>query len=144
MLNNLTLVGRLTREPEFYQKDKDATPVVNYSLAFNQGFKADGSEDTGFIDAKSFGKLAETINKWLSKGDKVAVSGRIAQRKFQRKDGSNASVIELIVDGVEFIDVLKAGNEDVEEPNVEELPFEPKEEVKLPEKPVAKPTRRSR
>ena len=126
MLNNVSLVGRLTREVELYKKDENSSAVVNYALAFSQGIKADGSEDTGFVEVKSFGKLAEVIAKWLSKGDKVAISGRVNYRSFTRKDGSKGSALEIIADNLEFIDVLKTSEEDVEEPNVDELPFEPK------------------
>lgn len=142
MLNTITLVGRLTREPEWFKKNEETKAVVNFSLAFSQGM-VNGAEDSGFIDCKAFGTLADTIYKWLSKGDKVAVAGRIHHRKFERKDGSKGSVIEIIADSLEFIDVLKVGNEEVEV-NTEELPFEPAPEVKAPEKPVAKPSRRSR
>ena len=142
MLNTITLVGRLTREPEWFKKNEETNAVANFALAFSQGL-VNGEEDTGFIDCKAFGKLANTIHEWLSKGDKVAISGRIHHRKFQRKDGSNGSVMEILVDNLEFIDVLKVGNEE-EEVNTEELPFEPAEEVKPGEKTVAKPTRTRR
>lgn len=126
MLNNVVLVGRLTKEPEVYE-GKEGIKMVSFALAFSEG-----KEDTGFIDCKCFSNTAELVEKWLSKGDKVAIDGRLSQRKFQRKDGSNGSVIEVIVGGLEFIDVLKTNN-------IEEAP-EPVAE----EKPVAKPTRRSR
>ena len=151
MLNVIALVGRLTREPEQYLGAKDNS-VTKFSLAFNQGKNPDGSDNTGFIDVTCFDKLAETCGEWLSKGDKIAITGRINQRKFQRKDGTNGSTIEILASNVEFIDILKQSDEEVEEPNEEELPFEPDPEVKVPEKksapqnakPVAKPTRTRR
>ena len=135
MLNTICLVGRLTREVEYYPGDDSKKAAVNYSLAFNQG-----TEDAGFVNVKSFGGLADTINEWLVKGDKIAITGRLMQRKFKRKDGSNGSEIIVIADAVEFIDVLK---KDTEETPDQELPFDPAPEVEEP-KPVAKPTRRSR
>ena len=140
MLNNLALVGRLTREPELYTGKNDGK-VVNFSLAFTQGVNADGSDNTGFIDCKAFNKLADSIHEWLSKGDKVAVAGRIIEEKFTKRDGSKGSKHLIIVDSLEFIDVLKSQTEETPE---EELPFEePTPKVEEP-KPVAKPTRRSR
>ena len=132
MLNSVVLVGRLTKEPEVYE-GKEGLKMVTFSLAFSEG-----KDETGFIDCKCFNSTAEVAEKWLSKGDKVAVDGRISQRKFQRKDGSNGSVVEIIVSNLEYIDVLKTNN--VEEPNVEDIAPEPVAE----EKPVAKTTRRSR
>lgn len=161
MLNQIALVGRLTREPELFQSNS-GTPITKFALAFNQGKNPDGTEDTGFIEVSTFETLANTCGEWLSKGDKVAVTGRIYQKRFTRKDGSKGSNIELIASGVEFIDILKQSNEDEEEedlgyvqshnPEPEELPFEPDPEVKVPEnksapqnaKPVAKPTRSRR
>ncbi len=142
MLNSIALVGRLTREPEEF---KGAT---RFSLAFNQGKNSDGSDNTGFIDVVTFDKLATSCGEWLSKGDKVAISGRINHKKFARKDGTTGSTIEILASSVEFIDVLKTAEENVEEPNEEELPFEPDPEVKVApkqeSKPVAKPTRTRR
>lgn len=139
MLNNISLVGRLTREPELYNGKNDSK-VSNFSLAFAQGVNADGSDNTGFIDCKAFNKIAETIQEWLVKGDKVAISGRITEEKFTRKDGSKGSKHLIIVDSLEFIDVLKSKTEETPE---EELPFE-KEEPKPEPKPVAKPQRNRR
>lgn len=157
MLNVIALVGRLTREPELFNANS-GTPITKFALAFSQGKNPDGTEDTGFIEVTSFENLANTCGEWLSKGDKVAVTGRIIQKRFVRKDGSKGSNIELIASNVEFIDILKQVNEDGEmekehlEAEEEELPFEPDPEVKVPEKksapqnakPVAKPTRSRR
>ena len=151
MLNVIALVGRLTREPELFSTNS-GNSVVKFALAFNQGKNADGTEEAGFIEVTTFDKTADICGEWLSKGDKVAVTGRIYQKKFTRKDGSKGSNIELMASGVEFIDILKQSEEDVEEPNEEELPFEPDPEVKVEKpkaapqnaKPVAKPTRTRR
>lgn len=151
MLNQIALVGRLTREPELFQTNS-GKQLTKFALAFNQGKNPDGTEDTGFIEVSTFESLANTCGEWLSKGDKIAITGRIIQKKFVRKDGSKGSNIELIASGVEFIDILKQSEDEVEEPNEQELPFEPDPEVKVPEKksapqnakPVAKPTRTRR
>lgn len=143
MLNKVCLVGRLTREVETYEnKETKELSVVNFALAFSQGKNQDGSDNTGFVDCVAYSNLAKTIAEWLSKGDKVAIGGRIEHRSFSRKDGSKGTQIRIVVDSLEFIDVLKSRtDEDLHE---DELPFEPHEEVKVPEKPVAKPTRSRR
>lgn len=151
MLNVIALVGRLTREPELYNSNT-GKQITKFALAFNQGKNADGTEDTGFIEVTTFDNLAQTCGEWLSKGDKVAITGRIYQKKFVRKDNSKGSQIELLASNVEFIDILKTSEDNVEEPNEEELPFDPSPEVKVEQpksapqnaKPVAKPTRTRR
>lgn len=151
MLNQIALVGRLTREPELFTTNS-GNKIAKFALAFNQGKNPDGTEYTGFIEVSTFEPLTDTCGEWLSKGDKIAITGRIIQKKFVRQDGSKGSNIEIIASGVEFIDILKQSEDEVEEPNEQELPFEPDPEVKVetpkaaPQnaKPVAKPTRTRR
>lgn len=133
MLNVVTLVGRLTREVQYFAGKEEKKSVAVFSIAFSQGI-----EETGFIDCKAFGKSADLINEWLVKGDKIGLSGSLHQRKFERKDGSKSSTIEIHVESIEFLDLLKQA-EDPEYPDVKGVPEDIPEE-----KPVAKPTRRSR
>ena len=135
MLNQIALVGRLTREPELIQT-KSGKQITKFALAFKQGVNEDGTEDTGFIEVSTFETLAKICDEWLSKGDKVIVTGRICQRKFTRKDGSKGSNIELLASGLEFVDLLKEQSEDEEEDEVKEEPQNAK--------PVAKTTRNRR
>ena len=133
MLNVVTLVGRLAREVQYFAGKEEKKSVAVFSLAFSQGI-----EETGFIDCKAFGKSADLINEWLVKGDKIGLSGSLHQRKFERKDGSKSSTIEIHVDSIEFLDVLKQAKEP-EEADVEDVPEELPEE-----KPVEKLPRRRR
>ena len=110
MLNSIILVGRLTREPQFFEKE-ETTPVVNFDIAVDNLGQDAG---TTFISCKAFGKVAQNINSFCVKGSKVAVAGRIQQRNFMRKDGSKGSTYEVICDSVEFLDT-KAKDEEPEE-----------------------------
>lgn len=140
MLNQIALVGRLTRDPETL-KTHSGSLITKFALAFNQGKNTDETEDTGFIEVTTFDPLAKPCAEWLSKGDKVAITGRIHQKKFVRTDGSKGSSIEVIASGVEFIDIIKQGEAEQEV----EIPFEADPEVKVEApKPVAKPTRNRR
>ena len=158
MLNSIALVGRLTREPEAFTNGKGDT-IVNFTLAFSNGLNPDGSENTGFIDCKTFKNVATTCAEWLSKGDKVAVTGRISYRKFTKKDGTNGVAYQILVNDVEFIDILKTTENEAPEVDVNELPFDPAPEIKeapvkqeapkqeaapVNQKPVAKVTRHRR
>ena len=100
MLNLIILVGRLTKTPQLYSKE-DATDVVNFDIAVDNLGKDAG---TTFLSCKAFGKVAQNLNKFCDKGSKVAVSGRLQQRNFIRKDGSKGSTYEVICDSVEFLD----------------------------------------
>ena len=100
MLNSIIIVGRLTREPQFFSKE-DTTDVINFDIAVDNLGQDAG---TTFLSCKAFGKVAQNINKFCIKGSKVAVAGRIQQRNFIRKDGSKGSAYEIICDSVEFLD----------------------------------------
>ena len=100
MLNLIILVGRLTKTPQLYSKE-DATDVVNFDIAVDNLGKDAG---TTFLSCKAFGKVAQNVNKFCDKGSKVAISGRLQQRSFIRKDGSKGSTYEVICDSVEFLD----------------------------------------
>jgi len=99
-MNNVTLVGNLTREPEirFFQGDKS---VVNTGLAINKSFKnasGEWQEETDFVDLSIWQNAgAENVANSLSKGDRVIVSGVLKQNTWQTDSGENRSKIEVTV-----------------------------------------------
>ena len=102
MINRVVLVGRLTRDPDV-RSTNSGNQVASFSLAFDNKTKgADGKNTSGFINVTVFGKPAEFAANWFKKGTLVAVEGRLRERKFQRRDGTNASTIEIVADNVEF------------------------------------------
>ena len=102
MLNLIILVGRLTKTPQLFVNAKEGTAdVVNFDIAVDNLGKDAG---TTFLSCKAFGKVAQNVNKYCDKGSKIAVSGRIQQRNFIRKDGSKGSAYEVICESVEFLD----------------------------------------
>ena len=71
-MNNVSLTGRLTREPELrYGGQDNSTAITRFTLAVDDG------KDTDFINIKCFGRTAEWAQKWLSKGSKAEVTGKI-------------------------------------------------------------------
>lgn len=115
MLNNITLIGRLTKTPEH----NEAVSVVNFDLAVdNVMLEKDGTRGTTFVPCKAFNKVAEIIVQYCDKGQKLGISGRLQQRNFTRKDGSKGSVLEVIVDSIELLEPKQ-----VEEPVVEDEPL---------------------
>lgn len=127
MLNVICLVGRLTDNVEIH-KGKDGN-VGSFYLAYDQG-----KDDTGFIKCVVFNATADTCDNFLHKGDKIAVSGRFYDRQFTRKDESRGHEAQILVNSIEFIDVVFGDEEEA-----------PKEEApKEEQKPVAKSSRRSR
>ena len=108
MLNNVSLVGRLTKKPEA------RGTIARSSLAIDTG-----KDETSFIDVVFFGKTAENVIKFVNKGDMIGVSGYLHQNKYTAKDGTTRSSIEVNVNDVAF---LSSKKEEPADPKTEELP----------------------
>lgn len=123
-MNIVALVGRMVKMPELKQT-KSGKSVISFTLAVDKDFKnEDGTRDAYFIDCVAFEKRAEIISKYVGKGDKFGITGKISTRTYQRNDGSNAKAVEIIVEGFEFLESKKTGdgqNAPTAEPQWEEL-----------------------
>lgn len=102
-MNNVSLVGRLTKDPELNYTPQNQTAVCKFTIAVDRP-KING-EDKGadFIRITVWGKQAESCNKYLAKGKQVAVSGRIQIGSYKNKDGQNVYTVDVISDRVEFL-----------------------------------------
>ena len=103
MINRVILVGRLTKEPEL-RTTASGINVLSFTLAFdNKNKNADGSRGSSFINCTAWRNNAEIIAKYCHKGSQLGIDGSLQERKYQRRDGSNASVIEVIVSDVALL-----------------------------------------
>lgn len=100
MLNVIILMGRATKDPEVW-RTADDTAVVKFDLAVDNLGKEAGST---FFTIKCFSKVGENVSKFVRKGHKVAVQGRIEQRTYLAKDGSKRAIYEVLADSVEFLE----------------------------------------
>ena len=105
MINRIVLVGRLTRDPELRKTSND-TPVASFTLAVdNRASKnANGQKTASFIPIVVWNEQATNVCKFVRKGTLVGVDGRLMQRNYERKDGTKASVLEVIADSVQFLE----------------------------------------
>ena len=109
-MNIVTLVGRTTKDLELKQT-KSGKSVLAFTLAVNKDSKnEDGTYDADFIDCVAFEKRAEAIARYVHKGDRLGITGKISTRTYQRNDGSNAKAVEIIVEGFEFLESKKNGD----------------------------------
>jgi len=87
MLNNVSLVGRLTKDPELKTIGGDAIPVCNFTLAVNRPYKdKDGERQADFIQCQAWKKQAEFIGTYLAKGNLVSITGSINTRTYDKDD----------------------------------------------------------
>lgn len=102
-MNKVILMGRLTRDPEIrYAQNENGTAVARYSLAVDRRFKRDGEQDADFIGCVVFGKGAEFAEKYLAKGTKIVVTGRIQTGSYTNKDGQRVYTTDVVVEEQEF------------------------------------------
>ena len=103
-MNKVILMGRLTRDPEVrYSQGDSASAVARYTLAVDRRFRRDGDGQTAdFIGCVAFGRAAEFAEKYLRKGTKIVVSGRIQTGSYTNKDGQTVYTTEVVAEDQEF------------------------------------------
>ena len=109
-MNKVVLMGRLTRDPETRYTQGNNTAVCSFSLAVNRRFKQEGQPDADFINIVAWAKTAEFVGKYFTKGQQVAVIGRIQTRNYDDKDGKKIFVTEVVAEEVYFADSKKEPN----------------------------------
>lgn len=102
-MNNVTLVGRLTKEPEL-RRTKNGTACTTFTLAVNRTFKTADGIEADFIQIVSWGKTAENVHDYTYKGMRVGVIGRIQTRTYTKNDGSNVYITEVVANEVQFLE----------------------------------------
>lgn len=102
-MNVVILKGRLTRDPEVrYAQNKDNTAIARFSLAVNRRFKREGEPEADFFNVVAFGKQAETIEKFVLKGNEIAVRGHLQTGSYQNKEGQTVRTTDVILDEFDF------------------------------------------
>lgn len=98
MINNVVLIGRLTRDVELHRTSQDQV-VGQFTLAVNRNFKnQDGGYDADFINCVIWRKLAENFANWVKKGNLVAITGHIQTRNYENQHGQRVYVTEVVID----------------------------------------------
>lgn len=108
MLNQIVIMGRLTRDPEL-RRTGSGTAVASFTLAVDRDFsgKDGGEKETDFIDCVAWRQTGEFVSKYFSKGRMAVVTGRLHIRGWTDKDGNKRRTAEVIADSVYFGDSKK-------------------------------------
>ncbi len=109
-MNKVILMGRLTRDPEVrYSQGENATAVARYTLAVDRRFNRNNEEQTAdFINCVAFGRSGEFAEKYLHKGTKIAITGRIQTGSYTNKDGVRVYTTDVVVEDQEFAESKNA------------------------------------
>ena len=105
MLNHITIMGRLTRDPEL-RRTGSGIAVASFTVAVDRDFSGrDGGEkETDFIDCVAWRQTGEFVSKYFTKGSMIVVSGRLQIRNWTDKDGNKRRTAEILVDNIYFAD----------------------------------------
>ena len=110
MLNHITIMGRLTREPEL-RRTGSGIAVASFTVAVDRDFggRDGGEKETDFIDCVAWRQTGEFVSKYFTKGRMIVVSGRLQIRSWNDKDGNKRRTAEVVADNVYFGDSKRDG-----------------------------------
>ena len=134
-MNNVTLIGRLTRDPEVRYTAKTQMAVARFAIAIDRPTAKDREKITDFPNILVLGKQAENCERFLTKGSHVGIQGRIQTGSYKNKNGDTVYTTEVLASYVEFLDWR---NERADDSKAEQRPesvqegFEPVDEEDIP------------
>ena len=114
-MNKVILIGRLTKDPETrYSQGQSSTCISRYSLAVDRQFKRDGEQAADFLNCVAFGKQGEIAEKYLKKGTKIAVTGRLQTGSYTDRDGKKVYTTDVVVESHEFVESKKESDQETQ------------------------------
>ena len=103
-MNTVVLLGRLSRDPEMrYAQGDQGTAIASFSLAVDRRYKKEGQPTADFINCKAFGKTAEIIGKYCTKGKQIALTGEIQTGNYTNKEGKKVYTTDIICSQVQLL-----------------------------------------
>ena len=109
MLNHITIMGRLTRDPEL-RRTGGGIAVTSFTVAVDRDFSSKDEKETDFVDCVAWRQTGEFVSKYYTKGRMAVVSGRLQIRSWTDKDGNKRRSAEVVADNVYFGDSRRDGD----------------------------------
>lgn len=106
-MNRVTLIGRLTRDPDirYSQNSEQPMAIARYTLAVDRRFRREGNDQNAdFISCVAFGRQAEFAEKYLHQGMKIAVNGRIQTGSYTNREGQKVYTTDVVIEDHEFVE----------------------------------------
>lgn len=103
-MNRVILLGRTTKDADvrYSQGANGDMAIASITLAVDRKYKKEGEQSADFINCKAFGKIAEVIEKYVTKGTKIAIVGRIQTGSYTNKDGVKVYTTDVMIEELEF------------------------------------------
>lgn len=108
MLNQVVIMGRLTKDPEL-RRTQSGVAVTSFTLAVDRDFSK-GDKEVDFIECVAWRNTGEFVEKYFSKGRMAVVSGRLQMRRWEDKDGNKRTTAEVVAENVYFGDSKRENN----------------------------------
>lgn len=120
-MNKVILVARLVRDPEikYTQTTNGDMAIGRFTVACDRKFKREGEQSADFISCVAFGKTAEFLEKYCTKGTKLVVEGRIQTGSYTNKDGNKVYTTDIAVENLEFAESKASASSNTETTNGE-------------------------
>jgi len=110
-VNKTILLGRLTRDPEVrYTQAEEPMAIAKFSLAVNRKIKRDGEPEADFFNVTAFGALGKFAEKYLKRGTKIVLTGRIQNDNYTNKNGEKVYSVQIIAEEIDFAESKKAAD----------------------------------
>lgn len=118
MINNVVLVGRITRDPELRYTPQQNQAVATFSLAVNRQFKnANGEREADFINCVIWRQQAENLANWAKKGSLIGLTGRIQTRNYENQQGQRVYITEVVADSFQMLESKGGAKQNEESQN---------------------------
>ncbi|MDA3899331.1 MAG: single-stranded DNA-binding protein [Spirochaetes bacterium] len=103
-INRVNVIGRLTRDPEIRQIPS-GTSITTFSIANNRIYVVNNErrEEVSYFNCLIWGKAAEALARFAKKGQRIAIDGRLQQRRWQDNEGNNRNTVEIVTDNFQFL-----------------------------------------
>ena len=119
-MNKVELLGRLTRDPDIrYSNSEESIAVARFNLAVERRHRKDGQTEADFISCVAFGRSAEFAEKYLHKGTKIVLVGRIQTGNYTNQDGQKIYTTDVVAEEMYFAESKKEGSDGRSEPTDE-------------------------
>jgi len=120
-MNSVIIIGRLTADPEVRYTGEQLA-IASFTVAVDRPKRADKEKEADFPRVKAFGKTAENIERYMSKGKMIAVQGRIQTGKYQKEDGTTVYTTDVIAERVQFLSSSEKNESTGEQRHEEQIP----------------------
>lgn len=115
-MNKVILMGNLTRDPEIRYAQNTNMAIARFSLAVNRRYAKEGETDSDFFNLTAFGKQAEFVEKYFSKGSRMLVTGRVQNDNYTNKNGEKVYSVQIITEEIEFCERKGSGAKTDDQP----------------------------